>query len=1103
MEKEKKLKKTRRGRPIKNKLKKFKVWFQNVRGLKSKMESLQDKLDEVCPTLIGITESHLLEEEDVKFDGYAEPFRNDRDNLGGGIVIAVRKEIKDICTVVEKWRDVGESLWIAIDNGKVKIRVGVVYAPQESRTTAESLKTFYEHISEQVQQARERKQRVLIMGDFNGKIGEEVKGNRPEKTKGGRLLLKMAKQEKLIILNTTEICEGLWTRTEGESRSVIDYILTDDESVEGVQSMMVDENKELSPVGYVENKMTYSDHNVLLASMDWIMMEEKQQKDMGREIITSKGMENIRLEMKEKRISDVLQREGNITQIYKGWKEKVSEIWKKNTTRVKKKNPRKNIKRIIQIKKQLKKDSKKVNNSKRRIIVGRIKLLDEQIDKERKQQFQNKIGKVVSKLRTEKGINGPNMWEVVSKLKRRRPSPPTAIKDKKGNILEDPEQIKARYLEHFSELLSPAAATTEQEKQQEDLVNLASQSILDMAKQQPTQLTTIKEVEDAMKKLKRKKAKDSGGWSNEMILDGGEEMTKSVHILLNKIETERMVPDDWKAVLIKTIGKPGSVLEMNNKRGLFLTEVLSKLYEQILKSRNEDQVRDFVSPFQTGGVKERATVDNHIIFSEMIRNNKKLGRKTYVVFGDAVKCFDKLWLKDSLLELYKAGCNLQDIEMIYRLNEDTNIVVETPFGKTDQANDGEVVKQGTVLGPQLCCVETDQINKIGESQDTMLGDQTVAILIFVDDVMKAGTANDVRKAIRNFAEMEKLKKFTYGLKKTNYMILRTGREKDEIVVESVKNGVVQEVSEYKYLGLWVNRDGNLMLHLDKKGGQITGQVSALKSLASYHNVGSEFVKLRLKLYELCLVPSILYNLEGWNKLTKAELKKLESIQHRTLCTLLHLPKSTPYVGLLNELGMWRMEEKLMYRKMMLYHNIIHSSEKRLCRKIIKDQEKNEEEGTFYHETKVYFNKIGIDIKDVDTMLKSQLKKTIKERLSNRMVDVIKKTMHMTKSRFQNVPTKLETKKYINNLSGTESLKTLKTRLNMQPVYGNFKCDITKQRVCQHCNKEDDTTEHLVSCKIFETGLDPEMLKNEDNYELWKQINQLIDFNLNHRLERPM
>ena len=113
------------------------------------------------------------------------------------------------------------------------------------------------------------------------------------------------------------------------------------------------------------------------------------------------------------------------------------------------------------------------------------------------------------------------------------------------------------------------------------------------------------------------------------------------------------------------------------------------------------------------------------------------------------------------------------------------------------------------------------------------------------------------------------------------MIIRTGREKDEIIAESVKNGVVQKVFEYKYLGLRVNQDGNLILHLEKKGGQIKGQVSALKSLASYYNVGPEFVKLRLTLYELCLVPSILYNLEGWNKITKAELKNLSqyNIKH--------------------------------------------------------------------------------------------------------------------------------------------------------------------------------------------------------------------------------
>ena len=91
-------------------------------------------------------------------------------------------------------------------------------------------------------------------------------------------------------------------------------------------------------------------------------------------------------------------------------------------------------------------------------------------------------------------------------------------------------------------------------------------------------------------------------------------------------------------------------------------------------------------------------------------------KKTYIVYGDAVKCFDKLWLKDALVELYKAGCTPQDIAMIYEINKDTEISVVTPSGKTEKTKVGGVVKQGTVLGPTLCCIETDQVNKIKKGQ---------------------------------------------------------------------------------------------------------------------------------------------------------------------------------------------------------------------------------------------------------------------------------------------------------------------------------------------------------------------------------------------------
>ena len=149
--------------------------------------------------------------------------------------------------------------------------------------------------------------------------------------------------------------------------------------------------------------------------------------------------------------------------------------------------------------------------------------------------------------------------------------------------------------------------------------------------------------------------------------------------------------------------------------------------------------------------------------------------------------------------------------------------------------------------------------------------------------------------VGNFAEIEKLKKVTYGLKKTRYMIMNTGREIDEKITECVKEGMVSEIDEYKYVGVWQNKDGNLKLHLEKKKNAIKGQISELKSMASYYNMGEVFIAVRLELFEICVVPAILYNIEGWNHLSKKEIKQLEMIQHEALCSLLDLPRTTPYI----------------------------------------------------------------------------------------------------------------------------------------------------------------------------------------------------------------
>ena len=61
--------------------------------------------------------------------------------------------------------------------------------------------------------------------------------------------------------------------------------------------------------------------------------------------------------------------------------------------------------------------------------------------------------------------------------------------------------------------------------------------------------------------------------------------------------------------------------------------------------------------------------------------------------------------------------------------------------------------------------------------------------------------------------MGKEKKMWYGLKKTKYMIVKTAKEKEEIVQVNVKSGEVCKTKTYHQLGITINEEGNLEEHI--------------------------------------------------------------------------------------------------------------------------------------------------------------------------------------------------------------------------------------------------------------------------------------------------
>ena len=99
-----------------------------------------------------------------------------------------------------------------------------------------------------------------------------------------------------MISNTVkEKCKGVWTRVQGEEKSIIEYVLTDAPSANTVKEMKIDEEKQYGlhkldkNTATNENRKIYSNHNSTLINLDFETPNEEQRPE---KIITKKDIKD-------------------------------------------------------------------------------------------------------------------------------------------------------------------------------------------------------------------------------------------------------------------------------------------------------------------------------------------------------------------------------------------------------------------------------------------------------------------------------------------------------------------------------------------------------------------------------------------------------------------------------------------------------------------------------------------------------------------------------------------------------------------------------------------------------------------------------------------
>ena len=98
-----------------------------------------------------------------------------------------------------------------------------------------------------------------------------------------------------------------------------------------------------------------------------------------------------------------------------------------------------------------------------------------------------------------------------------------------------------------------------------------------------------------------------------------------------------MIPEQWEEIFIKSVSKNKDGKTMSSKRSLFLTNIVSKMIEKLLKNRGKKNLEENANEFQCGGTRGKSIGDNLLILNSAGDGYREKNLDMFVLFADLKK----------------------------------------------------------------------------------------------------------------------------------------------------------------------------------------------------------------------------------------------------------------------------------------------------------------------------------------------------------------------------------------------------------------------------------------------------------------------------------
>ena len=998
--------------------------------------------------------------EQISIKGYRWVDKPRENNKGGGVGILISEKIAQN-TTEDNSSDEYENLetkWIQMESRPRNLAIGVFYGPQENDCVAK-VKEIYAALNNQITHKAENNE-IILAGDFNAKIAIATKNCKQRESRNGKLLQKIITDNNMTVANL-KADAGIWTRVnrkKSEEKSVIDYILASPYIAKGIQTLIVDEEGHLRVKGKNE-----TDHNTITMT---IKINDPRKP---------KFQERWRLNNKEgwRLFNKTTQLEENKSIITKGTYKQAEKKLKKilqdtiGTKRIRTDKPKRtNNKEIKEARKFMKENRNKFQTA-CKSASEKIKLetRKEYIESQRKlrtliEEAETKmIEDRLENLQKRAKINPNTIWEARRRAKGCNGLEYTTYTEE-GEQIHDPVKTKEHIANYFEDLYQAREGKEEYVTWTEKITRHVQNALSEppYTKDNNEEKISTKEMEMAIKKLRRNKSVGPDKIPNEIFIEANKETKQLLKTMIENIHANENIPQSWEeGEIIRLYKGKGQKGKCSNERGITLASNVGKVYERIINERVKNQVT--ITKAQAGGKPGCSTVDHLIILKQTIQEIRDKRHTAYIIFLDVQKAYDKAWLDAILYALNINGVKGKNLRMIKKLNSNLTARIQTRYGLTRKINIRDSIRQGGVLSVIEYATLIDEIAKelkqrnLGYKTETNI---TLDSLLWMDDVClihydldKLQEILDITNHVANKYHIQ------FGAAKCK--VIKRGNGKKSAL--TLNGEILEEVPRYKYLGEIINNKGNLSDHLEEIEKKIKGATATI--LAETGNKEFKGIKMHAvwQMVDTIIIPILTYSCEGWNP-TKEETRKLQSIFNETIKTILYLPQGTPTTILLNETGNIPVEYIIKKKQILQMKRIQEMKGDAL----IKDATKNNQ-SKWRKNVEKYAEELHI--KDILlTTNKNNLKRLITDEINTKILDDIaneaenkSKLRHWMERREDIIIGKRPG--YMNELTRKQCNVIIRARASMLTTRTNYKKANERCTTCRFCSKMPETQEHVI------------------------------------------